>query len=163
MINVIRATLVLSLMLLVVPGCARDSTTSALQESDIEAMADRFQAAAQAMDADAMAPFLAADVIFDFTIATREGSQRMRMDRSEYLQSIREARQATTSYEYRPGPREISIDADGRTAQVKQSSSEVMVVMGQRVSGRSDGVYRIRASADGPVIYAASGTTRLQF
>jgi hypothetical protein len=163
MMNPIRATLLLSLLLVAAPGCARDSVGPALQQAEIEAMIERLQVASQAMDADALAPFFAADATFDFTVSSQGDSQKMRMNRSEYLQSIREARRVTSSYEYRPGSPQISIAADGRTAEVRQSSSEVMVVMGQRVSGRSDGIYRIRASDDGPVIYSASGTTRLQF
>lgn len=161
--NVIRATLVASLVLLAVAGCARDSASQVLQHDEIEAMVARFQVAAEAMDADAMAPFLAADVTFDVTVDSQGERLEMRMDRAEYLQSIRDARQVTSSYEYRPGARQISIDADGRTAQVRQISEEVMVVMGQRVSGRSDGVYRVRASDQGPVIYAVTGTTRMSF
>lgn len=161
--NVIRATLLLSLMLLAAPGCARDSGAQALQQDEIEAMIARLQVAAQAMDAEALAPFFAADATFEFTITAQGDSQQMRMDRSQYLQSVREAKQMTSRYEYTPGPAQISIGEDGRTAEVRQTSSEVMVVMGQRVSGRSDGVYRIRASADGPVIYASTGTTRMSF
>jgi hypothetical protein len=163
MMNVIRASLLLALLLLAMPGCARDTGGQVLQQAEIEAMLARMQVASQAMDADALAPFFAADASFDFTITSQGDSQRMRMNRSEYLQSIRNARQVTSSYQYRPGTPRISIAADGLTAEVSQSSSEVMVVMGQRVSGQSDGVYRIRVSADGPTIYSATGSTRLKF
>lgn len=161
--NMLRAMLLVSLVLLASPGCARDSAGQVLQQAEIEAMIARMQVASQAMDADALAPFFAPEVTFDVTIVSQGQSQQMRMDRAQYLQSIREARQVTSSYEYRPGTPKISIDADGRTAEIRQSSSEVMVVMGQRVSGRSEGVWRVRASADGPLVYAATGTTRLQF
>lgn len=161
--NVVRAMLLLTLLLLATPGCARDAGGPALQQAEIEAMIARMQVASKAMDADALAPFFADDATFDFTVSSPGGNQKMRMDRAQYLQSIRDARQVTSSYEFRPGPPRISIAADGRTAEVSQSSSEAMVVMGQRLSGSSDGVYRIRASPSGPLVYSATGTTRLQF
>ena len=150
------------MMLLALTSCSRGEASDAavLTRGDVEALVKRVDTAGQARDVDALEDFLAADVRIELTISVNGEVQTLRMDRDEYLQQSREGLEQASDYELTPGVPTITIAADGKSAEVKQASTERMTMMGQRLVGRSQSVSRVQATADGPkYVWIKASTT----
>jgi hypothetical protein len=142
-----------TMMLVAVAACTSgEAATSAasLTHGDVEALVKRADAAAQAQDVDALGELLAANVRIELTISAGGDVQTMHLNRDEYLQQNREGFAQASGYELIPGTPTITIAADGKTAEVKQSSTERVTMMGQRLISKSRSVSQVQATPDGP-------------
>lgn len=142
-----------TMMLVAAVACARGeaaSNAAVLTRGEVEALVKRAEVAARAQDVDAVGELLAADVRIELTISAGGEVQTMHLSRDEYLQQTREGFEQASGYELIPGAPTITIAADGKTAEVKQSSTERVTMMGQRLVSTSRSVSRVQATADGP-------------
>ena len=142
-----------AMMLVAVVACTRGeaaSSSTVLTRGEVEALVKRADAAAKAQDVDAVGELLAADARIELTISAGGEVQTMHLDRDEYLQQTREGFEQASGYELIPGAPTITIAADGKTAEVKQSSTERVTMMGQRLVSTTRSVSRVQATPDGP-------------
>ena len=149
LLRVVGATM----MLVAVVACTRGeaaSSATVLTRGEVEALVKRADAAAQAQDVDAVGELLAADARIELTISAGGEVQTMHLNRDEYLQQTREGFEQASGYELIPGAPTITIAADGKTAEVKQSSTERVTMMGQRLVSTNRSVSRVQATPDGP-------------
>ncbi|MCI4567276.1 nuclear transport factor 2 family protein [Lysobacter sp. CFH 32150] len=150
LLRVVGATMMLVAVVACTRGEAASSAAAVLTRGEVEALVKRAHAAALAQDVDAVGELLAADVRIELTISAGGEVQTMHLSRDEYLQQTREGFEQASGYELIPGAPTITIAADGKTAEVQQSSTERVTMMGQRLVSTNRSVSRVQATPDGP-------------
>jgi len=149
LLRVVGATM----MLVAVAACARGeagSSAALLTHEEVKALVERADAATQAQNVDALGELLATDARIEVTVSAGGDVQTMHLSRDEYLQQTREGLEQASGYEVIPGAPTIAIATDSKTAEVKQSSTERVTMMGQRLVSTTRTVSRVQATPDGP-------------
>lgn len=129
---------------------AREPVTTVMTKDQVAALVKRGEAAAKARDVEGVGKLFTPDARIDMTVSGGGPTQTLSLGLSDYLQQTRAGFAQTSNYRVSYGTPSITLSADGKSATVRQTTSEDATMMGQRMLSSANSVAQVVATPAGP-------------
>ena len=152
---------ILACVVLIAGALAPTATAERLTEARIMTMFQQLEASGRARDAGGVARHFAPDAVIRLVMPASAGGQKLEMGVPQYTRMLEQAWAMAESFTYRVEDVVIEIGADGRTAEVSDTTVETMRIQGQTISSRTRERFSVAWRGGRPLVTRLTGHVQM--